>query len=101
MSSSLSSRSSPQFDPAADRLRSTLIAAYSEASDQAVLDDLRDAISEYVGGQKRFGVRAEEVIIAVKRLIELSDLRRTLPRDHRELTERVVTWCIGDYYRAD
>ena len=77
------------------------MAAYSPSSDQAAVDELRDAISEYVGGQKRAGVRAEEVVIAVKRLIELSDLRRTLPRDHRELTERVVTWCIGDYYRAD
>ena len=103
MSSSLfSSGGSPLFDPAADRLRLSLIAAYSASPDRsAELEDLRAAICDYVRDQRRTGVRAEEVVIAVKHLIEVSDLRRALPREHRELSERIVTWCIGEFYRAD
>jgi hypothetical protein len=103
MSSSLSSSSGgPLFDPAAARLRASMTAAFAAAPDrEAGLEDLRGAVCDYARQQRESGVRAEEVIIAVKHLIEASDLRRALPREYRELSERIVTWCIGDYYRAD
>ena len=102
MSEALShSPSNPPVDPLGDRLRKAIARAFHARTDHDVTDELRDAVCAYVRGQREAGTRIEEVVIAVKAAVDLAELRPIRTIERRELTERVVTWCIAEYYRAD
>ena len=101
MSEALSSPDTPPHDAEADALRAAIVKAFHSRGDRDTSDDLRDAVCEYVRGRRGAGTRAEEVVIAVKRIIDLADLRPIRTVERRALTERLVTWCIAEYYRAD
>jgi hypothetical protein len=95
------SSSNPPVDPLADRLRRAIAHAFHARTDHDVTDELRDAVCAFVRGQREAGTRIEEVVIAVKAAVDLADLRPIRTIERRELTERVVTWCISEYYRGD
>jgi hypothetical protein len=101
MSETLSSATGPPADPLADQLRLAITTAFLPRGDRDLTDELRGAVCAYVQEQRAKGVRAEEVVIAVKRIIDLTDHRSTRNLERRAVTERVVTWCIAEYYRAD
>jgi hypothetical protein len=100
MTEALSSRDTPR-DPQADQLRAAIVRAFHSRGDRDVTDELRGAVCDYVRERRSAGVRAEEVVIAVKRVIDLAELHPIRTIERRALTERIVTWCIGEYYRAD
>jgi hypothetical protein len=100
MSTAFSSSSGAQ-DGSERRLRLALTDALSGLPDGAAPDGLRDAICGYVRERRDAGDQAEAVVIAVKRIINVADLRPGRPIERRELTERVISWCIAEYYRAD
>ena len=91
----------PQGDPHADRLRAVIVNAFHARGDRDTTEELRTAVCDYVRGQRDAGTRAEEVVIAIKRIIDLANLRPIRTLERRALTERLVTWCIAEYYRAD
>jgi len=101
MSEVFSPSTDPPRDPIAEQLRVAIARAFHARSVRDVTDELRGAVCAYVRDQRESGARAEEVVIAVKRIINLADLRPIRTLERRALTERVVTWCISEYYRAD
>ena len=101
MSEARTSSTGPPSEPLAEQLRVVIARAFHARSDRDVTDELRSAVCSYVRDQRATGTRAEEVVIAVKRIIDLADLRPIRTLERRALTERVVTWCISEYYRAD
>ena len=96
-----STSSDTPSDPLAEELRMAIARAFHARADHDVSEELRDAVCAYVRDRRQAGTRAEEVVIAVKRAIDLADLRPIRTLERRALTERVVTWCIAEYYRAD
>jgi hypothetical protein len=101
MTEALSSPGLPPRDPEADQLRAAIANAFHSRTDRDVSDELRVAVCDYVRSRRDAGTRAEEVVIAVKRIIDMAELRPIRTSERRALTERVVTWCIAEYYRAD
>lgn len=101
MTEALSSSGTPPRDPATDRLRAAIVNGFHSRMERDVSDELRGAVCDYVRVRRDAGTRAEEVIIEVKRIIDLAELRPIRTLERRALTERVVTWCIAEYYRAD
>ena len=101
MSEALESSPDPPRDPLAERLRAAIAGAFQARGDSDITEELRDAVCDYVRARRAAGVRAEEVVIAVKRIIDLAEFRPVRTLERRALTERVVTWCISEYYRAD
>ena len=97
------SQSSPDSpgDPLADRLRRAIGNAFQAPAQRDVTDELREAVCAFVHAKRDEGARIEEVVIAVKAAVDLAELRPIRTLERRELTERVVTWCIAEYYRAD
>jgi hypothetical protein len=101
MPETLSQPIPPPGDPEADQLRAAIVRAFHARGDRDVSDELRESVCRFVRVQRAAGTRAEEVVIAVKRIIDLAELRPFRTLERRALTERVVTWCISEYYRAD
>src|SRR5688572_6505376 len=100
MTEVLSSSGTPR-DPQADSLRAAIVHGFHSRMDRDVSEELRGAVCDYVRARRDAGARAEEVVIEVKRIIDLADLRPIRTVERRALTERVVTWCIAEFYRAD
>jgi hypothetical protein len=84
-----------------DAVRAAVIDATYADSDATVLESLRASICAFVREQRNAGAHAEDVVIALKRVIDVVDVRPGRVLERRALTERVVTWCIAEYYRAD
>ena len=101
MPETLSQPSPPPGDPQAEQLRASIVKAFHAQGDRDVTEELRGAVCDFVRAQRNAGTRAEEVVIAVKRIIDLAELRPFRTLERRAMTERVVTWCISEYYRAD
>ena len=101
MSEALEPSTDPPRESHAERLRLAIGSAFHGRGEQEITEELRNAVCAYVRDQRAAGTRAEEVIIAVKRIIDLAEFRPIRTLERRALTERVVTWCISEYYRAD
>jgi hypothetical protein len=101
MPETLSQPTPPPGEPQAEQLRAAIVKAFHGRGDRDVSDELRDAVCAFVRVERHAGTRAEEVVIAVKRIIDLAELRPFRTLERRALTERLVTWCITEYYRAD
>jgi len=101
MSEVFSPSTDPPRDPLAEQLRVAIARAFHARSVRDVTEELRGAVCAYVRDQREAGTRAELVVIAVKQIINLADLHPIRTLERRALTERVVTWCISEYYRAD
>lgn len=101
MSEALSSSTGPPRDPLAEQLRVAITGAFYRRGDRDITEELRDAVCAFVRDQREAGTLAEAVVIAVKRIIDLADVRSVRTLERRTLTERVVTWCIAEYYRGD
>ena len=101
MSETLSSSTDPPSDSLTENLRVAIVRAFHGQGDREITNELRAAVCGYVRDQRAAGTRAEEVVIAVKRIIDLADVRPARSLERRALTDRVVTWCINEFYRAD
>ena len=101
MSEALSSPNAAPRDPLAEQLRITSSSAFQLRGDRDVTEELRSAICAFVRAQRDVGARAETVVTAVKRIIDSAERRSIRTPERRALTERVVTWCISEYYRGD
>jgi len=84
--------------PEALRRALALAAAANEAAD----DELRDAVRDYVHSLKAGGLPPETVVVAVKSAIHRSTRGLTPTyherRDAAQLLDRVVRWCIEEYF---
>ena len=63
------------------------------------VDELRSSLCDYVQTLKEAGLPAEAVVIAVKGLAARAGLPHSGVRADTLLVERVVRWCIEEYYR--
>jgi hypothetical protein len=66
--------------------------------------ELRTATCEYVREMRERGVAPEAAVVAVKEILRRTLVGQTPTQDSRRdaeaLVERVVTWCIEEYYRG-
>jgi hypothetical protein len=85
-----------------------IVAAVRAARDaRAATPELRDVVCDHVRELKRRGYPPERVLIAVKGLLREAGVTKTGPLADRgsallgpetELVERVVAWCIEEYF---
>jgi hypothetical protein len=75
----------------------------------AATPELRDAVRDYVRELRARGYPPERVLVAVKALTAEAGLKATgawadvhSPSAHPEkgITDHVVDWCIGEYFRG-
>jgi hypothetical protein len=94
----------PGGEPSAEALRGAFRAALGgrQASD---VEQLRVAACEYVRELRVRGVSPESAVVAVKDVLRRALAGQTPTHDSRReadvLLERVVTWCIAEYYRPE
>jgi hypothetical protein len=100
MAEALSSNNPPR-ERSIDAVRAAVVNATLGEADAAMLESLRTSICAFVREQRAAGAQAEDVVIALKRVIDVVDVRPGRVLERRALTERAVTWCIAEYYRAD
>ena len=100
MSTAFPSSGGAPHDASEGRLRSALSKAFVGVPEGAH-EDLRAAICDFVRERRGAGDQPEEVVVAVKRIITVTDLRPIRTIERRELTDRIISWCISEYYRAD
>lgn len=87
--------------------RHTLAAIRAASDARAATPELRNAVCDHVRELKRRGYPPERVLIAVKGLLAEAGVRKTgaladqgsatLAREN-EIVERVVAWCIEEYF---
>jgi hypothetical protein len=88
---------------AADALADVLDRAFRLVAHHAPLgaDAIRQRVRAYAEHARAHGEPVERVIIALKEMVS----RIVPPRDRtsaqRALADRIVSWCIRGYYRAD
>ena len=93
--------------PPSDRQKAVLTHLLSPAREGREIDEtaLRAAVCTYVRLLKDANFPPERVLVSVKRLAnaggvpDSNDHRPGLQRD--TLMERIVDWCIAEYYRGD
>jgi hypothetical protein len=72
---------------------------------QADVEPLRVTACEYVRDLRARGFSPESAIVSVKDLLRRAITGQTPTHDSRRdaeaLVERVVTWCITEYYRTE
>jgi hypothetical protein len=100
--------SSVVYAPAlAPSKRRTVAAVRAAREARAATPELRDAVCDYVRDLKRRGYPPERVLIAVKALLAEAGVRKTGPLadggsatlgPETEIVERVVAWCIDEYF---
>jgi hypothetical protein len=84
---------------AVDALRNAL-ATHRQASDPC--HGLRPIAQRLTQHAKANGMRAEHVIVLVKRLWEaVPEGRRLEPASGKALRERLISMCIDDYYAGE
>ena len=83
------------------RLRRALAAAMRVRGElPAVLsEEVHEAVCEYVGQLKRHGLPPERALVAVKCALDDAGVRHRYGSPHEVFTERVVRWCIEEYYK--
>ncbi|MFN2567396.1 MAG: hypothetical protein ABR499_20560 [Gemmatimonadaceae bacterium] len=102
-----SSRSTPSLTTSEGLVLAVVRAARAARAPTA---ELRDAVCAYVRDLKARGYPPERVLVAVKTLAADAGLRRTAwaDRDSKsvhqspedEIMDRVVAWCIEEFFRA-
>jgi hypothetical protein len=90
-----SDRSLPEPSVGARQLISALEAA--KGTTGAAPSDVRDAICTYVAELKGQELAPERVLIMVKSAI--AEVRGELDDSRQKLFQRVISWCIEEYYR--
>ena len=74
------------------------------AGNRSANAELRRATSDFVRELKTRGSSPEATVIAVKDVMRRALAGQTPTHDHRRetdaLVERVVTWCIEEYYQG-
>lgn len=91
-------------EPSAEALRGAFRTALGtrQPSD---LERLRAASCDYVRELRRREISPESAVVAVKDALRRAIAGQTPTHDSRReadiLVERVVTWCIAEYYRAE
>jgi len=100
--------SSVSYAPAlAPSQRQTVAAVRAARKARAATPELRDAVCDHVRELKRRGYPPERVLIAVKGLLAEAGVRKTGPLadpgsatlgPDTEIVERVVAWCIEEYF---
>ena len=90
-------------EPSGEALRGAFRAALN-ARQPSDVDRLREAACEYVRALRERGESPESVVVAVKDVLRRASNGQTPTHDSRReadtLVERVVTWCISEYYRS-
>lgn len=85
-----------------DALRRALALATAAANEAATDDSLRGAVRDYVRTLRARGLPPETVVVAVKSAVQRSTRGLTPTyherRDAAQLLDRVVRWCIEDYF---
>ncbi|MDQ6885882.1 MAG: hypothetical protein M3068_01175 [Gemmatimonadota bacterium] len=94
---------SPSRDLPPQTLAALKVALATHLRDSSPDGDLRRALQEACREARTRGLRAEELLIAFKRLwYELPEVRATQIGESRDrLLARVVTMCIREYYDSD
>jgi hypothetical protein len=102
--------SSVVYAPALAPSQRRILAAVRAAREaRAATPELRDAVCDHVRELKRRGYPPERVLIAVKGLLAAAGVRKPGPLADRgsailgpeaEIVERVVAWCIEEYFPA-
>jgi hypothetical protein len=102
--------SSVVYAPAlAPSKRQTVAAVRAAREARAATPELRDAVCDHVRELKRRGYPPERVLIAVKALLAEAGVTKAGPLANRssatlgpetEIVERVVAWCIEEYFHA-
>jgi hypothetical protein len=91
-------------EPTAEELRRAFRAALN-GRQQADVEALRVSACEHVRDLRGRGLSPEAVVVAVKDIVRRSITGQTPTHDSRReaemLVERVVTWCIAEYYRSE
>ena len=88
---------------AADALADVLDRAFRLVARRAPLgpDAVRVRVRAYAEHARASGEPVERVIIAIKDLVSRVVPPRDRTSEQRALADRVVSWCIRGYYRAD
>lgn len=102
-------RSSPEIQlTGGEATAEALRRAFREALNgrqQSDFEVLRVAACEHVRELRARGDSPESVVVAVKDIMRRAIGGQTPTHDSRReaeaLVERVVTWCISEYYRSD
>jgi hypothetical protein len=88
-----------------ERLILAVVRAAREA--RTTTPELRDAVCDYVSELKERGYPPERVLVVVKALVAEAGIRKgRMPAvaasldPETEIIERVVAWCIEDYFPA-
>ena len=93
--------------PFATSQRRILAAIRAAREARAATPELRDAVCDHVRELKRRGYPPERVLIAVKALLSEAGVRKTGPLagggsatlgPETGIVERVVAWCIEEYF---
>lgn len=101
-----SADASPVALPTSERLLRAVTSAARDAD--APTGELRDALRAHVGELKACGYPPERVLIAVKMVTAQAGVRRRGPLadvgqpfadPDTALADRVVTWCVEEYFR--
>src|SRR4051812_31311875 len=106
MSEDLSSRERPDAgdDAPAEALRAAFRFALGGRK-PADVERLRVTACEYVRDLRTRGVPPESAVVAIKDVLRRAITGQTPTHDSRReaeaLVERVVTWCIAEYYRTE
>ena len=91
-------------EPSAEALRGAFRSALG-GRQPADLERVRVAACEYVRDLRVRGVSPEAVVVSVKDILRRAIAGQTPTHDSRReadmLVERIVTWCIGEYYRPE
>ena len=85
----------------------SLVAVRAAREARAATPELRDAVRDHVRELKESGYPPERVLIVVKALLADAGVRKTGPvadggsatlGPETEIVERVVVWCIEEYF---
>jgi hypothetical protein len=74
--------------------------AFAADAPEGEHDGLRHAVCEYTRVMRVAGLPPERVVIAMK-AIAVKGIIGPRVDEQAHLLERIVTWCIAEYYRAD
>ena len=89
----------PEDDQLARAVERALDAAVE--CDAGDVRELRAALRAYVADTRSRGAEPQQVVIALKTVLQRVAMPRMPPRQYREFSTSAVSCCIEEYYRAD
>jgi hypothetical protein len=90
--------SSPDSPLAAARTRIADLLTRRLEGELELLDEIRDAVRQFVRLGKAERMPSERVLSALKSALQEAIRPNTTRGELNELTDQVVKWCIGEYY---